>query len=312
MASPELYGELRPRAFAIAYRMLGSVSEAEDVVQEAFLRTHQTLQRDEEITSPRAYIATLVTRLAIDHLRSARARRERYVGEWLPEPVVTGPSPAEHAETADSLSLAFLVLLESLSPRQRAAFLLREVFDYPYAEVAEILGTDVDSTRHLVARARDHLRRRRPRYHASRRQRDELAARFFAAAERGDLRALEALLAQDVALHGDGGGKVPALTRPVNGRERVARTLSGWMSASHRFGLRVQVTDVNGQPGAIVLDAQDRPAAVIGLDITDGRIRAVHAVANPDKLRHLGQVSDLGVRLRAGRRSAGAPSDTPA
>jgi RNA polymerase sigma-70 factor (ECF subfamily) len=305
MSSSELYGELRPRAFAIAYQMLGSVSEAEDVVQEAFLRMHQTLQRDEEITSPRAYIATLITRLAIDQLRSARARRERYVGEWLPEPVVTEPSPAETAETADSLSLAFLVLLESLSPRQRAAFLLREVFDYPYAEVAEIVGTDVDSTRHLVARARDNVQERRPRYYASRRQREELAQRFFAAAEQGDLRALEALLAQDVALHGDGGGKVPALARPVNGRERVARTLSGGMSAFARFGLRIQVTEVNGQPGAIMFDAQDRLAAVIGLDITDGQIQAIHAIANPDKLRHLGQVSDLGVQLRASRRSAG-------
>src|SRR5690242_11319000 len=193
MSSPELYGELRPRAFAIAYRMLGSVSEAEDVVQEAFLRMHQTLQRDEPIASPRAYIATLVTRLAIDQLRSARARRERYVGEWLPEPLVTDPTPAERAETADSLSLAFLVLLENLSPRQRAAFLLREVFQYSYPEVAEIVGTDVDSARHLVARARNHVQERRPRYHASRRQRDELAERFFAAAERGDLRALESL-----------------------------------------------------------------------------------------------------------------------
>jgi RNA polymerase sigma-70 factor (TIGR02957 family) len=302
VSASDLYGQLRPRAFAIAYQMLGSASEAEDVVQEAFLRTHQTLQRDEPIASPRAYIATLVTRLAIDRLRSARARRERYVGEWLPEPLVTDPSPAEHAETADSLSLAFLVLLESLSPQQRAAFLLREVFDYPYAEVAEFIGTDVDSTRHLVARARHHVQQRRPRYYASRRQREELAQRFFAAAEQGDLPALEALLAQDVTLHGDGGGKVPALARPVNGRERVARTLSDGFA---RFGLRIQVTNVNGQPGAIMFDAQDRLAAVIGLDITDGQIQAIHAIANPDKLRHLGQVSDLGVQLPAGRRSAG-------
>jgi RNA polymerase sigma-70 factor (ECF subfamily) len=312
MSSAELYSELRPRAFAIAYQMLGSVSEAEDVVQEAFLRMHLTLQRDERITSPRAYIATLVTRLAIDQLRSARMRRERYVGEWLPEPMVADPTPAEHAETADSLSLAFLVLLESLSPRQRAAFLLREVFDYPYAEVAAIIGTDVDSTRHLVARARTHVQQRRPRYHASRRQAEELAGHFFAAAEQGDLRALEALLAQDVALHGDGGGKVPALAQPVEGRERVARTLSAWMSAAARFGLRIQVTRINGQPGATVFDGQDRLAAVIGLDITDRQIQAIHAIANPDKLRHLGQVSDLGVRLRAGRGSAGQPSGATA
>jgi RNA polymerase sigma-70 factor (TIGR02957 family) len=304
MSASDLYGELRPRAFAIAYQMLGSVSEAEDVVQEAFLRMHQTLQRDEQIASPRAYIATLVTRLAIDELRSARARRERYVGEWLPEPLVTDPSPAEHAETADSLSLAFLVLLESLSPQQRAAFLLREVFDYPYAEVAEIIGTDVDSTRHLVARARNHVRERRPRYYASRRQRQELAQRFFAAAEHGDLRALEALLAQDVALHGDGGGKVPGLARPVNGRERVARTLLAGMSAFTRLGGRLQVTEVNGQPGAMAYDAHDRLLGVVGLGIADGQIQTIHSIANPDKLRHLDRVSDLGTRLRAGRRSS--------
>src|SRR5690606_30362487 len=220
MSSSELYSELRPRAFAIAYRMLSSASEAEDVVQEAFLRMHQTLQRDEEIASPQAYIATLVTRLAIDQLRSARARRERYFGEWLPEPLVTDPTPAERVETADSLSLAFLVLLESLSPQQRAAFLLREVFDYTYPEVAEIIGTDVDSARHLVARARSHVRERRPRYYASREQQEELARRFFAAAEQGDMQALESLLAEGVALHGDGGGKAPALARPVYGRER--------------------------------------------------------------------------------------------
>jgi RNA polymerase sigma-70 factor (ECF subfamily) len=296
MSTSDLYDELRPRAFAIAYRMLGSVSEAEDVVQEAFLRMHQTLQRDERITSPRAYIATLVTRLAIDQLRSARARRERYVGEWLPEPLVTEPSPAERAETADSLSLAFLVLLESLSPQQRAAFLLREVFEYPYAEVAEFIGANVDSTRHLVARARAEVRERRPRYYASRRQRDELAQRFFAAAERGDLRALEALLAQDAALHVDGGGKVPALARPVNGRERVARTLSAGMTALARFGVRIQITEVNGQPGAMAIDAQGRLVGVMGLDIADGQIQTIHSVANPDKLRHLDQVDEEAAR----------------
>ena len=305
LGSADLYGELRPRAFAIAYQMLGSVSEAEDVVQEAFLRMHQTLQRDEPIASPRAYIATLVTRLAIDQLRSARVRRERYVGEWLPEPLVTDPTPAEHGETVDSLSLAFLVLLESLSPQQRAAFLLREVFEYPYAEVAEFIGTDVDSTRHLVARARHHVRERRPRYYASRRQREDLAQRFFAAAEQGDVRALETLLAQDVALHADGGGKVPALARPVNGRERVARTLSAGMSALARYGVRIQVTEVNGQPGAMAIDAQDRLVGVMGLDIADGQIQTIHSIANPDKLRHVDRLGDLGALVRAGRRRSG-------
>src|ERR687891_2585134 len=303
MSASDLYGELRPRAFAIAYQMLGSVSEAEDVVQEAFLRMHQTLQRDEQINSPRAYIARLVTRLAIDQLRSARARREQYVGEWLPEPLAIELTPAEQAETVDSLSLAFLVLLESLTPHQRAAFLLREVFQYPYAEVAEFIGTDVDSTRHLVARARRHVRERRPRHYASRRQREELAQRFFAAAEQGDLSALEELLAQDVAMHGDGGGKVPAQARPVNGRVRVARALSVGMSMLARMGGRIQVTEVNGQPGAVAIDAQDRLVGVIGLDIAEGQIQTIHSVVNPDKLRHLGQVSDLGALLRAGPRS---------
>jgi RNA polymerase sigma-70 factor (ECF subfamily) len=312
MSTSDLYTELRPRAFAIAYKMLGSASEAEDVVQEAFLRMHQTLRRSEPITSPRAYVATLVTRLAIDQLRSARVRRERYVGEWLPEPLVTDPSPAEQAETADSLSLAFLVLLESLSPRQRAAFLLREVFDYPYAEVAEIIGTDVDNARHLVARARGHVRERRPRYHATRRQREELAVRFFAAAEQGDLPALEALLAQDVALHGDGGGKVPALAKPVNGRERVARTLLAGMSTLTRLGLRIHLTEVNGQPGATVIDAQDKLLAVVGLDIVDGRIQAIHSIVNPDKLRHLDRVGDIRAALRAGRGSGDRSVRPPA
>jgi RNA polymerase sigma-70 factor (ECF subfamily) len=302
MSVSDLYGELRPRAFAIAYRMLGSVSEAEDVVQEAFLRMYQTLQRDEQINSPRAYIATLATRLAIDQLRSARTRRERYVGEWLPEPLVTEPTPAETAETADSLSLAFLVLLESLSPQQRAALLLREVFEYPYAEVAEIIGTDVDSTRHLVARARNLVRIRRPRYYASRRQREELARRFFAAAEEGDLPALETMLAEDVALHADGGGRVPALARPVNGRERVVRTLSAGMSAATRVGVRIQVIEVNGQPGGMAFDAQDRLVAVIGLDIADGQIQTIHSIVNPDKLRHFDRVGDLRALIRASRR----------
>ncbi|XVU27804.1 RNA polymerase sigma-70 factor [Actinoplanes sp. CA-054009] len=303
MPSAELYGELRPRAFAIAYRMLGSVSEAEDVVQEAFLRVHQTLGRDERIASPRAYVATLVTRLSIDQLRSARARRERYVGEWLPEPLVTDPSPADRAETADSLSLAFLVLLETLSPRQRAAFLLREVFDYPYAEVAGIIGADIDSARHMVAKARAHIQERRPRYHASRQQREELAQRFFAAAGQGDLPALEALLAQDVVLHGDGGGKVPALARPVNGRERAARHLLTALSiAASHGGVRLQATEVNGRPGAMIRDSRNRLFGVLGLDIADGAIQAIHSIVNPDKLRHIDAVSDLGARIRAGRR----------
>ncbi|WP_166346298.1 RNA polymerase sigma-70 factor [Phytoactinopolyspora limicola] len=303
MSTSELYSELRPRAFAIAYQMLGSVGEAEDVVQEAFLRMHQIAQRGEQINSPRAYVATLVTRLAIDHLRSARARRERYVGEWLPEPLATASTPAERAEASDSLSLAFLVLLESLTPQQRAAFLLREVFEYSYAEVAEFIGTTVDSTRHLVARARTHVRERRPRQYATRRQRDELAQRFFAAAQQGDLPALEELLAQDVALHADGGGKVPAQRRPVNGRTRVARALSGGIPTLVGMGVHIQLTEINGQSGGFAVDEHGKLFGVMVLDIADGRIQAIHSIANPDKLQHLGEVGELATLLRTARRS---------
>lgn len=304
MPTLDLYGELRPRAFAIAYQMLGSVGEAEDVVQEAFLRLHQTRRRGETVASPRAYISTLVTRLAIDQLRSARARRERYVGEWLPEPLADEPSPSEHAETADTLSLAVLVLLESLSPQQRAAFLLREVFQYPYPEVAQIIDTDVDTTRHLVARARKHLRQRRPRYHATRAQHEQLARRFFAAVEHGDLSTLEELLAQDVAMHGDGGGKVPALGRPVNGRERVARVLAAAAPMLARAGgVRFHLTKVNGQPGALVFDTRDLLVGVMALIIADGEVQTIHSIVNPDKLQHFDRVGDLGALVRSVRRS---------
>jgi hypothetical protein len=237
--------------------------------------------------STRAYIATLVTRLAIDQLRSARARREQYVGEWLPEPLTTESTPAEQAEIVDSLSLAFLVLLESLTPQQRAAFLLREVFGYPYAEVAEIIGTSVDSTRHLVARARNHVRKRRPHNVATKQQREELAQRFFAAAEQGDMSALEELLAQDVALHSDGGGKVAALPRAVNGRQRVARLLSAGMPKLADRGIRIELTEINGQPGAVAIDDEGRLFGVMGLDIADGQIQTIHSIANPEKLGHI-------------------------
>jgi RNA polymerase sigma factor (sigma-70 family) len=192
-----LLDELRPVAFAIAYRMLGSVSEADDVVQEALLRTHQALDAGEEIASPRAFVATVTTRLAINELRSARVRRERYVGEWLPEPIITDSrdDPARQAEMADSLSLAMLVLLESLSPEQRAVLLLHDVFDYGYPEIAAIVGKSEDNVRQLATRARKHVEQRRPRFQTTREQREELAARFFAAVEQGDLAGLEALAA---------------------------------------------------------------------------------------------------------------------
>jgi RNA polymerase sigma-70 factor (TIGR02957 family) len=282
--------ELRPQAFAVAYRMLGSVSEAEDIVQEALLRVHNAQQEGQRIESPRAYVSTVVTRLCIDHLRSARVRRETYVGEWLPEPLVAGDAtdPAGHAEVSDSLSLAFLVLLESLSPEQRAAFLLRDVFDYPYEDIAGIIGKSEDNTRQLVVRARRHLAGRRPRFEASAERRQQLAGRFLDAVETGDLGALEALLAHDVVLHGDGGGKVRAITRAVHGRARVARTLLSWVRAAEPFGgLSVRQVEVNGHPGATMSDAAGKLIGVAVLDIADGQIQAVRSIVNPDKLRHL-------------------------
>ncbi|MGC1164492.1 MAG: sigma-70 family RNA polymerase sigma factor, partial [Solirubrobacterales bacterium] len=199
----QLLAELRPVALAIAYRMLGSVAEAEEVVQESLLRLSQALERGERIESPRAYLATVTTRLAIDELRSARARRESYVGDWLPEPLLTegsGEDPAAQAEMADSLSVAFLILLESLTPEERAVLILHDVFDYGYGEVAEIVGKSVDNTRQLAVRARRHVADRPHRFEGSSERREELGDRFFAAAGQGDLGALEALLARDVVL----------------------------------------------------------------------------------------------------------------
>jgi len=324
----QLFEELRPVGFAVAYRMLGSVSEAEDIVQEAFLRLHRTLAGGERVESPRAYLSTVVTRLCIDHLRSARARRETYV-EALPEPLVgepgaavpllpaSGPAgaaggdPASRAEMADSLSLAFLVLLESLSPEQRAAFLLREVFDYPYDQIAAIVATSEDNARQLVARARRHVEQRRPRFEPSRARRDRLARRFFAAAQDGDLGALEKLLAHDVTLHGGG------QPQPVTGRVRVARMLlAAVRTATSRFGgLSVRPVSVNGQPGAMVLDPSGRLIGVVALDITEGgQIQTVTSVTDPDKLRHLGPPADLGPlggRVRHGGEERG-PAGPPA
>src|SRR3954447_4557057 len=295
------FEELRPSAFAIAYRMLGSVSEAEDIVQEGFLRLHRAREGGERIESPRAYLSTVVSRLALDHLRSARVRRESYMGEWLPEPLMTSvdDDPARRAEMADSLSLAFLILLESLSPEQRAAFLLREVFEEPYDRIAAIVGTSEQNARQLAARARRHVHERRPRFEASREQREQLATRFFAAVEEGDLKGLEELLAHDVVLHGDGGGNAPALAHAIHGRARVARTLIAWLRAAARIGgFTTRREEVNGQPGALFSDLEGRLISVMILDVAEGQIHGVSSIVNPDKLQHLGPLADLRALLR--------------
>ena len=309
-AREQLLAELRPASFAIAYRMLGSVSEAEDVVQEALLRVHQALDGGEQIASPRAFVATVTTRLAINELRSARARRERYVGEWLPEPIITGgpDDPAQHAETADSLSLAMLVLLESLSPEQRAVLLLHDVFGYGYPEITGIVGKSEDNVRQLATRARRHVKTRRPRFQTTREQQDELARRFFAAAEQGDLAGLETLLAHDVVLTGDGGGKAPALAQSLRGRSRVARTLISWLRLAARVpDLTVRPVEVNGGPGALFLDGQQRLLAVWVLDAVGGQITSVNSIVNPDKLAHLGPVGDFGSLLQSAMTGFGTP-----
>jgi RNA polymerase sigma-70 factor (ECF subfamily) len=244
-----------------------------------------------------------VTRLAIDELRSARARREVYTGEWLPEPILTAEAddPARHAEIADSLSVGLLVVLETLSPEERAVFLLREVFDYPHDRIAEVLGKSPGAVRQLAVRARGHVGSREPRFETSRDQRDRLAASFFDAFEQGDLEKLESLLAADVTLHGDGGGKAPALARALRGRARVSRTMMAFHRAAERFGgVEMRRTEINGGLGALAYDPDGNLISVITVEVEGGRIQAVNSLVNPDKLAHLGPVADL--RALLGRR----------
>jgi RNA polymerase sigma-70 factor (ECF subfamily) len=273
------YEQLRPLVFSIAYRMLGSVAEAEDVVQEAFLRMHRA---QAEIEQPKAFLTTVATRLAIDHLRSARARRETYPGPWLPEPIVTDSRPDD-----DSVSMALLVTLESLSPVERAVFLLHDVFDYGYDEIAEIVGKSRDNCRQLALRARRHVEARRTRFEPSREQREALAARFFDAAREGDLDGLVSLLADDAVMTGDGGGKAAARPTPLHGGAKVARFLLGLMRLAERDRLRLAPAEINGQPGAIAYGPDGAVVAAMSIDVAEGKIVAIHSVANPDKLGHL-------------------------
>jgi RNA polymerase sigma-70 factor, ECF subfamily len=275
--------ELRPYLFAIAYRMLGSVAEAEDVVQEAFLRYEEA---GVEAESPKAYLATITTRLAIDELRSARARREVYPGQWLPEPLVEDEA-LRHAETADSLSLTFLHLLEKLSPVERAVFLLREVFDYPYDEIAAIVGKSPDNCRQILARARRHIEEGRHRFDVSREERDAVARRFVAAWEEGDVEGLVELLAPDATMYGDGGGKAPAVPVPLVGAERIAKAIIGWGRQAHEAGLVHRPALVNGDPGLVFYGQDGRPLWVSALEIAEGVVVGIRSILNPDKLEHL-------------------------
>jgi RNA polymerase sigma-70 factor (ECF subfamily) len=288
----EEFEELRPLLFSIAYRILGSVTEAEDAVQETWLRYAASGTRP---ASAKAFLSAVVTRIAVDVLRSARRRREEYVGPWFPEPLLSDPyeDPERAAELADSVSMAALLLLERLSPLERAAFVLREVFGFGFAEVASALGRSEAACRQLATRARRHMDDGRTRFAADRRAREELAVRFFDAFKEGDVGTLLEFLAADVQLVGDAGGKAPQWGRGlVVGARNVAGMLSALSEPFARIGGVVEPHEVNGQPGAIFRDADGRVVNTWALDIADGQIQAIRAVVNPDKLRHVGPVAD--------------------
>jgi RNA polymerase sigma-70 factor, ECF subfamily len=293
----DVFTELRPLLFSIAYRMLGSVSDAEDVIQDAYLRYHRALQDGTEIESPKAYLSAITTRLSIDLLRSARVRRETYVGQWLPEPLLTDPAapdPAQQSADSDSLSMAFLLVLERLSPVERAVFLLHDVFGYEFAEVATIVDKSVDNCRQVAVRARRHVAEHRPRFEASRAKRDELADKFVAAFSTGDVDGLVNLLAADVVVTGDSGGMSPSWPRPIVGRDKVARLMAGLAAQIAQVpGVAILRVEVNGQPGAVVRDAAGQLVNVFSFDIVDGVVQAVRSVLARDKLRHLGPLADV-------------------
>ena len=291
MTRGEEFEELRPLLFAIAYRILGSVAEAEDAVQESWLRYAASPAQP---TSARAFLSAVVTRVSIDVLRSARVRREEYVGQWFPEPLLTDPyqDPERSAELADSVSMAALLLLERLSPLERAVFVLREVFGFGFPEVASAVGRSEAACRQLAVRARRHVDAGRPRFEADRREREKLAARFFGALREGDVDGLRELLAADVQLVGDSGGKAPALARSIIGAEKVARVLASTFPWLVRIDVTLEPREVNGQPGAIFRDRDNKVLFTLTLDVLDGRIQTIRSVQNPDKLGHVGPVAD--------------------
>lgn len=273
--------------FAVAYRMLGTVQDAEDAVQDAWLRWSAAPRS--EVASPRAYLARIVVSAALDRLRSARARREAYIGPWLPEPLLTEarPDPAERAELAESVSVAMLVVLESLAPAERAVFVLREVFGFSYAEIGAALGRSDAAVRQLGHRAREHVQARRPRFDVDQNQQREVTQRFLAAAVGGDIEGLMTVLAPDVTLLTDGGGKARAALRPITGADKVARFLAAISSQPYMgmeiSGMSLEVAEINGGPGTLVT-AGGQAIAVLTLTVTDGRIAAIQALVNPDKL----------------------------
>jgi RNA polymerase sigma-70 factor (ECF subfamily) len=291
MTRTEEFEHLRPLMFAIAYRILGSVSEAEDAVQETWLRYEAAPTQPR---SAKAFLSAVVTRISIDVLRSARVRREEYVGPWFPEPLLTDPyeDPERSAELADSVSMAALLLLERLSPVERAVFVLREVFGFGFPEVASAVGRSEAACRQLAVRARRHMDAGRPRFEADRREREELGERFLDVFREGDVDALRELLAADVQMVGDGGGKAPQFAKAIIGADNVARVLAAIIPPLVRTGVVVEPHDLNGQPGAIFRDRGGQVLNTLTLDILDGQIQTIRTVINPDKLGHLGPVAD--------------------
>jgi RNA polymerase sigma-70 factor, ECF subfamily len=297
MTRAEEFEELRPLLFAIAYGLLGSVSEAEDAVQETWLRYEDSATQP---ASTKAFLSAVVTRISIDMLRSARSRREEYVGEWFPEPVLTDPyeDPERSAELADSLSMAALLLLERLTPLERAVFVLREVFGFSFPEIASAVGRSEAAVRQLAVRARRHMDEGRPRFEADRREREEIAKRFLDAVREGDVDGLVELLAADVKIVGDSGGKAPQWGRGVFGAANVGRVLAAMVPAFLRIGAVVEPHELNGELGAIIRDRDGKVFNTLTLDVLDGRVQTIRAVLNPDKLRHLGPVADGWAVLR--------------
>lgn len=294
MNRTEIFDRHRSLLFSIAYRMLGSVMEAEDIVQESFLRWERA--DGSEVRSPRAYLSAVATRLCMDHLRSARMRREQYVGPWLPEPLPTG-TESDVAETSmldESLSIAFLVLLESLSPVERAVFLLREVFDYDYPEVSHIVGKSEANCRQISHRAREAVAARRPRFEASHGQEENLTRRFIEACAAGDMEGLLGVLSEDITLWSDGGGRVRAALNPIQGSDRVSRFLFGILGKASP-SIVIQQTSINGRPG-IVGYMDENPMSVVTLDIAEERIQGIHIVVNPEKLGAIPPLTEPGAK----------------
>jgi RNA polymerase sigma-70 factor, ECF subfamily len=291
MTRAEEFEDLRPLLFSISYRILGSVSEAEDAVQETWLRYAASSTQP---TSTKAFLSAVVTRISIDVLRSARVRREEYPGPWFPEPLLTDPyeDPERSAELADSVSMAALLLLERLSPAERAVFVLREVFGFGFGEIASAVGRSEPACRQLAVRARHHMDAGRPRFETDRGEREELAARFFDALREGDIEGLRELLAADVELVGDAGGRAPQLARSIIGADKAARVLASVFPWLVKIGVTVESREVNRQPGAVFRDRDGKVVYILTLDVLGGQIQTIRSVSNPDKLGHLGPVAD--------------------